>query len=114
MGLFFFAGDHETVENRLTNLVDARDVANALLLAYENSEASGRYLCSSTPIRVWDVMNIVKTSCPTHSCPKSFVEVEDSITYNTDKLQKLGWSFRPIDETIRDSVECYRDLGILN
>ncbi|TVU43060.1 hypothetical protein EJB05_09496, partial [Eragrostis curvula] len=72
-------------------------------------EASGRYLCS-----VSDIMNIVRTSCPTHSYPKRFVEVEDNITYNTDKLQKLGWSFRPIDETIRDSIECYRDLGILN
>lgn len=44
----------------------------------------------------------------------SYVEVEHNITYNTEKLQKLGWSFRPIEETIRDSVECYGALGILN
>ncbi|KAL6843387.1 hypothetical protein ACP4OV_027100 [Aristida adscensionis] len=105
--------DQETIENRLRNLVDVRDVADALLLAYENSEASGRYICSSTPIRVSDIMDILRTMHPTSRCPKRFVEVQDDITYNTDKIQKLGWACRPIEETIRDSIKCYMDLGIL-
>ncbi|KAL6658923.1 hypothetical protein ACP70R_002963 [Stipagrostis hirtigluma subsp. patula] len=105
---------YEIIEDRLRNLVDVRDVADALPLAYENSEASGRYICSSSPIRVSDMMNILRTSYPTSPYPKSFVEVEDNITYNTEKIQKLGWTFRPIEETIRDSIECYMALGILN
>jgi hypothetical protein len=40
----------------------------------------------------------------------SFVGVEDNITYVTEKLLKLVWSFRPIEETIRDSVQCYLGL----
>uniref|UniRef100_A0A0A9R6Q2 Uncharacterized protein n=1 Tax=Arundo donax TaxID=35708 RepID=A0A0A9R6Q2_ARUDO len=112
--LGYIKGDQETVQNALKNLVDVRDVADALLLAYENSEASGRYLCSSTPIRVSDIVNILKTSYPASTYPKNFVEVEDGFTYNTEKLQKLGWTFRPMAETLRDSVECYRALGILN
>ncbi|OEL18068.1 hypothetical protein BAE44_0020913 [Dichanthelium oligosanthes] len=99
--------DGETVENRIKNLVDVRDVADALLLAYENPEASGRYICSSTPVRVSDLVSILKTSYPTYNYPKSFVEAEANFTCNTEKLQKLGWSFRPMEETLRDSVVCY-------
>ncbi|OEL33238.1 hypothetical protein BAE44_0005743, partial [Dichanthelium oligosanthes] len=36
MLLDYFKGDFVTVENRLRNLVDVRDVADALLLMYEN------------------------------------------------------------------------------
>ncbi|CAL5008052.1 unnamed protein product [Urochloa decumbens] len=106
--------DQETVQNGFKNLVDVRDVADALLLAYENSQASGRYLCSSSPIRVSDIVNILKTSYPTLTYPKNFVEVEGGYTYNTEKLRKLGWTSRPMEETLPDSMECYLGLGILN
>jgi hypothetical protein len=44
----------------------------------------------------------------------SFVEVEDNFTLSSEKLQKLGLTFRPIEETLRNSVESYRAFGILN
>ncbi|WVZ79349.1 hypothetical protein U9M48_026940 [Paspalum notatum var. saurae] len=110
----YFKGEPETVENRLRNLVDVRDVADALLLAYEKSEASGRYICSSHTIKVSDMINILKTLYPTYPYPKNFVEVEDKTAYSSEKLQKLGWTFRPIEETLRGSVESYKAFGILN
>ncbi|KAL5200259.1 hypothetical protein ABZP36_021462 [Zizania latifolia] len=110
----YFKGDRETVENRLRNVVDVRDVADALLLAYENPEASGRYICNSAPIKVSDMINILKSLYPTYTYPRSFVEVEESSTYSSEKLQKLGWTLRPIEETLRDSVESYRAFGILD
>ncbi|CAL5010564.1 unnamed protein product [Urochloa decumbens] len=81
--LGYIKGDQETVQNGFKNLVDVRDVADALLLAYENPQASGR-----------------------------FVEVEGSYTYNTEKLRKLGWTTKPMEETLRDSIECYQGLGL--
>ncbi|KAL5225824.1 hypothetical protein ABZP36_012463 [Zizania latifolia] len=110
----YFKGDRETVENRLRNVVDVRDVANALLLAYENSEAPGRYICNSSPIKVSHMINTLKTLYPAYTYPKSFEEVEESSTYSFEKLQKLGWTFRSIEETLRDSVESYRAFGILD
>ncbi|OEL18069.1 hypothetical protein BAE44_0020912 [Dichanthelium oligosanthes] len=101
----------EAVENRFENFVDVRDVADALLLAYENPKASGRYLCISTLISVSDIINILKTLYPAYNYPKNFVEVGNIVTCNTEKLEKLGWSFRPMKETLRDSVESYRALG---
>jgi len=112
--LSYIKGDQETVQNGFKNLVDVRDVADALLLAYENPLASGRYLCNSSPIRVSDIVNILKTSFPTYIYPKKFVEIEGGNTYDTEKLRKLGWTYRPMEETLRDSIECYRRLGILN
>uniref|UniRef100_A0A0E0LDM5 NAD-dependent epimerase/dehydratase domain-containing protein n=1 Tax=Oryza punctata TaxID=4537 RepID=A0A0E0LDM5_ORYPU len=105
----YFKGDRDTVENRLRNVVDVRDVANALLLAYENPGASGRYICSSAPIRVSDMINILKTLYPTYTYPKNFADVEENTIYSSEKLQKLGWTFRPIEETLRDSEKTTMD-----
>jgi hypothetical protein len=42
------------------------------------------------------------------------MEVEENKENNSEKLQKLGWTFRPIEETLRDSVESYKAFGLLN
>ena len=60
MKYFCFVGEHETVKNIFRNVVDVRDVADALLLAYENREVSGRYTCNSPTIKVSDMINILK------------------------------------------------------
>jgi len=44
----------------------------------------------------------------------SFVEVDDYSVFSSKKLQKLGWTFRPIEEILRDTVESYKAFGILN
>ncbi|KAL6873470.1 hypothetical protein ACP4OV_013552 [Aristida adscensionis] len=111
--LNYLKGDRETVENRIRNIVDVRDVADALLLTYEKPEASGRYICSSAPIKVSDMINILKNLYPSYTYPKNFVEVDDNFVYSSEKLQKLGWTFRPAEETLRDSVESYKAFGIL-
>lgn len=44
-----------------------------------------------------------------------FVEVdeEQNTRFSSEKLEKLGWTFRPMEETLRDSFESYIGLGIL-
>ncbi|OAY76256.1 Cinnamoyl-CoA reductase 2 [Ananas comosus] len=78
-------GARETTENKTHHIVDVRDVASALLLLYEKPEASGR-----------------------------IVEVDDDeAPLSSEKLQKLGWRFRPLEESLRDSVEYYEAAGLL-
>ncbi|KAM3192627.1 hypothetical protein ACQJBY_069689 [Aegilops geniculata] len=112
--LNYLKGERDTVENKLRNVVDVRDVADALLLAYENSEASGRYICSSKPVKVSDMISVLKTLYPMYTYPKNFTEVEGNTIYSSEKLQKLGWTFRPLEKTLGDSVESYRASGVLN
>lgn len=64
------AGDNETVGNRLETLLDVRDVADAILLVYENSGGSERYICSSTPRKLSDIINTSKSLYPAFNYPQ--------------------------------------------
>lgn len=50
-------------------IVDVRDSAKALLLAYENPEAEGRYLCSSHVLRTSALIELLKSLFPQYSYP---------------------------------------------
>ena len=44
----------------------------------------------------------------------SFTEVqEDETLVSSEKLQKLGWKLRPLEDSIVDSVESYEGIGVL-
>lgn len=103
----------EELENRLRNLIDVRDVAEALLLAYEKPEAKGRYICTAHAIRSQDLVEILRRLYPNYNYPKKFIEVNEGEELRPEKLQKLGWSYRPLEETLVDSVESYREAGIV-
>lgn len=32
---------------------------------------------------------------------------------SSEKLQKLGWKYRPLEETLADSVQSYLEIGVL-
>lgn len=44
----------------------------------------------------------------------SFVEVGEEKQVTSEKLQRLGWGYRPLDDTLIDSVESYREAGLLD
>ncbi|KAL9450583.1 hypothetical protein AB3S75_012334 [Citrus x aurantiifolia] len=105
---------YESLENRLRMIVDVRDVAEALLLAYEKAEAEGRYICTAHLIRARDLVDKLKSLCPNYNYPKNFTEGREEVTMSSEKLQRLGWSYRPLEETLIDSVERYKKAGILD
>ncbi|XP_031263595.1 cinnamoyl-CoA reductase 2-like [Pistacia vera] len=105
---------YETVENKLRMIVDVRDVAEALLLAYEKPEVEGRYICTAYIIRAQEFVDKVKSIYPNYKYPQNFTEPGEERVLTSEKLQKLGWSYRPLEETFVDSVESYQKAGILN
>ncbi|KAG5542703.1 hypothetical protein RHGRI_015730 [Rhododendron griersonianum] len=109
---------YEELENRSRNIVDARDVAEALLLAYEKPEAKGRYICTAHPIRLQDLVEILRRLYPNYNYPMKFIEANEGegLTegLSSEKLQELGWSYRPLEETLVDSIEGYREAGLLD
>lgn len=104
---------YESIENKLRLIVDVRDVAEALLLAYEKPEAEGRYICTAHAVRTRDLVEKLKSIYPDYNYPKNFTEGGEEKRLSSEKLQKLGWSYRPLEETLVDSVESYRNAGIL-
>lgn len=104
----------DSLENKLRWIVDVRDLVDAIYLAYENLEAEGRYLCTSHTIRTRHLVEKLKSLFPNYKYPANFVEVNDDyMRLSSEKLQKLGWKFRPLEETLLDSVESYREAGLL-
>jgi nucleoside-diphosphate-sugar epimerase len=59
------AGDHE-VKSKIRNFVDVRDLADALVLVYENPEVSGRYVCNSHATKVSHVIDLLKSMYPAY------------------------------------------------
>ncbi|XP_031398923.1 cinnamoyl-CoA reductase 2-like [Punica granatum] len=106
-------GVHDPVPNRIRNIGDARDVAAAIVLAYEKPEAKGRYICTGYPIKMLDLVNKLRSLYPGYSYPTTFTDIEENVVISTRKLQGLGWTARPLEETLVDSVESFRRIGIL-
>ncbi|XP_031270214.1 cinnamoyl-CoA reductase 1-like isoform X1 [Pistacia vera] len=105
---------YESLENKLRRIVDVRDVAEALVLAYEKPEAEGRYICMAHMITRRNLVDHLKSIYPNYNYPKSFTEGGEGERLSSEKLQRLGWTFRPLEETLIDSVESYKKAGILN
>ncbi|XP_057735426.1 cinnamoyl-CoA reductase 1-like [Arachis stenosperma] len=104
----------ESLENKHRWIVDVRDVAAAILLAYEKPEAEGRYICTSHPVKAKDMVEKLKTKYPNYNYPTNFVEVDDHQTkLSSEKLQRLGWRYKPLEETLTDAVESYKEAGLL-
>ncbi|XP_076892292.1 cinnamoyl-CoA reductase CAD2-like [Bidens hawaiensis] len=66
-------------------IVDVRDCANALLLAYENPEAEGSLRVSN-----------------------------EKLNYTCEKLVNLGWNYRSLEKTLVDSVENMKESSLLS
>ena len=62
-------GDRDTVDDKMKNVVDVRDVAEALVRVYETPEASGRYICRSYPMSMTEILEIIKSFYPNLSYP---------------------------------------------
>lgn len=106
-------GKPDPMENLRLHYVDVRDVADALLLAYETAEARGRYICASHASDLRDLVGRLKTAYPNYSYQKNFTEVAPRALLSSQKLKMLGWKSRNFDETLRDTIEFYQQAALL-
>ncbi|KAK1356879.1 hypothetical protein POM88_050135 [Heracleum sosnowskyi] len=87
----------EQLENKIRLVVDVRDVAESLLMVYEKPEAEGRYICTAYTVNTQDLVKMLKRFYPEHEYPKSFTAAAAGEKHSSEKLQTLGWSFRPLE-----------------
>lgn len=52
------------------DIVDVRDVAEALILAYEKPEAEGRYICTAHIFKAKSMVDMLKSIYPDYNYPK--------------------------------------------
>ncbi|KAG8377209.1 hypothetical protein BUALT_Bualt08G0004400 [Buddleja alternifolia] len=105
---------YEVLENNIREIVDVRDVAEALKLLYKKPEAEGRYVCTAHMVESRDLVEILREIYPNYNYPKSFKEGAEISKVSSEKLQRLGWKYRPLKETLVDSVESYKRAAHLD
>ncbi|MFS8006425.1 putative cinnamoyl-CoA reductase [Helianthus anomalus] len=103
----------DTMDNLRRPYADVRDLSEAILLLYENPESDGRYICSAYSIRTDEFVAKMENLFPGYNYPKIFTENSGFYPLNSKKLLKLGWKYRPLEETIVDTVKNYEETGLL-
>ncbi|KAF8780962.1 hypothetical protein HU200_000928 [Digitaria exilis] len=108
-------GGPDRMRDKLWHIVDVRDVADALLLLYEAPGASGRHICAPHFVSARDLLRLLKRMYPGYPCinEESISDMDKPAPMTSDKLRKLGWSCRPLEETIADTVEFCEQAGFL-
>uniref|UniRef100_A0ACD5ZR51 Uncharacterized protein n=1 Tax=Avena sativa TaxID=4498 RepID=A0ACD5ZR51_AVESA len=111
--LYIIKGGPDTMNNKFWPLVDVRDVADALLLLYNKAESSERYLCSLDQLDLKNLLQILKNMYPNYSYVDKMVDEDFRLEITSDKIKNLGWKPRKLEETLADSIESYKEAGIL-
>ncbi|CAN6196446.1 unnamed protein product [Urochloa humidicola] len=113
--IYIMKGGPSVMKNLPWNIVDVRDVADALLLVYEKVQSSGRYICAPDRITTINMVNLLKKAYPNYNyvnCDgKDYESAISRIT--SEKLMSLGWKPRKMEETLCDSVECFEKTGLM-
>ncbi|EXB40460.1 hypothetical protein L484_013763 [Morus notabilis] len=90
------------------------DVAASHILVYEDKDAHGRYLCSSTVIDNNDLASFLSARYPSLSAPKRFEQLNRPYyEFNTSKLRSLGFKFKTINEMFDDCIASLVEQGHL-
>ncbi|CAL4933249.1 unnamed protein product [Urochloa decumbens] len=112
--IYTIKGGPDVMTNRLWDIVDVCDVADALLLLYEKSESSGRYICSPNRICTRDLVDLLKKMYPKYNYINKIVDADHGAApLSCQKLKDLGWEPRKLEETLSDSVDSYEKAGLL-
>lgn len=61
----------------LQRIVDVRDVADALLLTYEELVSEGRYICTAHMVMTRDLVEKLKSMYPGYHYPKRCMHPKD-------------------------------------
>ncbi|KAI4302511.1 hypothetical protein MLD38_038246 [Melastoma candidum] len=120
--LFDIVKGSETYPNTSFRFVNVRDVAQAHVLALENPSASGRHCLVARVIQCLDVLDILRNFYPTMTLPEkceatqplaASYQVPSVYHVSREKAEGLGVKFTPVEESIQDTIESFKEKGFL-
>ncbi|XP_065869783.1 phenylacetaldehyde reductase-like [Euphorbia lathyris] len=108
--------------NSYYSSVDVRDVAYAHIKALEMSSANGRYCLVERYAHFSEILNILHQHYPTtlhlpeKKCESGINYMSNAGKYkiSTEKAKGLGISFIPLEVTLKDTIESFKDKGFLS
>lgn len=99
-----------------TGWVDVRDVARSAMALYENPSAQGRHLCLASMERLVDFTAKLADLYPEFPVHRVKEDKQGWLMRAKDpskKLIDLGVRFIPFDQTVRETVDCFRNKGLI-
>uniref|UniRef100_A0A803LGW9 NAD-dependent epimerase/dehydratase domain-containing protein n=2 Tax=Chenopodium quinoa TaxID=63459 RepID=A0A803LGW9_CHEQI len=105
--LGWFKGETSKFENSGSlGYVHIDDIALCHILVFEHQEAQGRYLCCSTFTEPYELASFLASQYPSYPISKGFTKLDrPDYTYNTSKIESLGFKFKPLEEMFDDTVK---------
>ncbi|XP_062115498.1 phenylacetaldehyde reductase-like [Humulus lupulus] len=109
----------QTFPNRVLPFVDVRDVANAHIQAFEVASASGRYCVAGPVLHILESLKILLHLYPSLTIPDKCEDdnepLKPKFQVSNLKAKSLGIiNFVPLEVSLRDTVESFREKGLLN
>ncbi|CAI0455028.1 unnamed protein product [Linum tenue] len=96
-------------------VVDVRDVAEAHIKAFENPLACGRYCLVESSVSFCHVLGILQEFYPTLPLAEINTVKLPEFRASKEKAEEgLGIKFVPLEESLKDTIECLKDKGFLH
>ncbi|CAN1339236.1 Phenylacetaldehyde reductase [Linum perenne] len=94
--------------------VDVRDVASSHVLAFEIPTASGRYCVVGRMAHYTEVLEILQEQYPSlQMAAKNEKTTEGHCRISQEKAKSLGVKFTPLEVSLRDTIECFKEKGVI-
>uniref|UniRef100_J3MTE1 NAD-dependent epimerase/dehydratase domain-containing protein n=2 Tax=Oryza brachyantha TaxID=4533 RepID=J3MTE1_ORYBR len=116
--LKYLDGSASKFANAVQAYVDVRDVAAAHLLVFESPSASGhRFLCAESVLHREGVVRILAKLFPEYPVPTRCSDEKNPrkqpYKMSNQKLRDLGLEFRPVSQSLYETVKCLQEKGHL-
>ncbi|OMO96534.1 NAD-dependent epimerase/dehydratase [Corchorus olitorius] len=99
----------EKFPNETLPWIDVRDVANAHILAFENSSARGRYCIAGRPMHSSKLVQILRELYPALNLPDKCSDeiplINIPCQFSSERVESLGINFTPLELSLKDTVE---------
>jgi nucleoside-diphosphate-sugar epimerase len=106
----------DTCINAAYGWVHVKDVVDAHVLAYEKPEANGRYYVVERCANQLDLANRLRELYPNLKFADKCADGQPplpSYQVNAERAKKLGVSFIPLEQALKDTVETLKEKGFL-
>ncbi|WOK94564.1 hypothetical protein Cni_G03268 [Canna indica] len=117
--LGYMTGSIKAYRNAVQGYVDVRDIVQAHILVYENSAASGRYLCIEKVIHRSELCQMLRDMFPDYPVTDKCVcsdEVNPRVKpykFSNKRIRDLGLELTPIKQSLYETVKCLQERGDL-
>lgn len=102
----------ETFPNSTFGWVDVRDVANAHILAFENSSSNGRYCMVESVKHNSEIVKMLRELYPALKLPERCADDQPFLPVyqvSKEKAKSLGLEFTPLEQSIKETVESLKE-----